>query len=93
MEEEARLFSALADPTRLEILRFLSKKKGCVSSIQSALKKSQPNISQHLRVLREARLIWYKKEGKQTCYFICKPQIAKLIQLAKRIAKGGDYDV
>jgi ArsR family transcriptional regulator, arsenate/arsenite/antimonite-responsive transcriptional repressor len=56
---------ALADPTRLEILRLLSAQRGptCVCDVVAHFGLSQPTISHHLRVLREAGLIRASKVG------------------------------
>lgn len=85
MNEEAKLFSALSDPVRLEILNTLIRRKGCVSQIQLATGKNQPNISQHLRVLRQAGIVESKKDGQRVCYSICKREVKQLLKLAKRI--------
>lgn len=90
MEKEARLFLALSEPARLEILGLLSQQKGCVSSLQTATGRNQPNISQHLRILREAGLVEFKKDGRRACYSICKPEVRKLLALAKKIRMGGN---
>ncbi|MCX8175326.1 MAG: metalloregulator ArsR/SmtB family transcription factor [Candidatus Micrarchaeota archaeon] len=86
MEREARLFSVLSDPLRLSILKSLASKRGCVSELQARTGKAQPNISQHLRVLRDFGLVCARKEGRKVCYSVCKPQLKKLLALAKKIA-------
>ena len=58
-------FKALADPTRLEILRLVSAQPGatCVCDIVGHFDLSQPTISHHLKVLREAGLLTSTKLG------------------------------
>jgi len=85
MDKEARLFAVLSDPVRLEILDALSKKKGCVSELQIRTGRNQPNISQHLRVLRDSGLVETRKEGRKVCYSVCKSEVKGLLELAKRI--------
>lgn len=85
MEKAARLFAALSDPARLEILIMLSRKKGCVSELQIATGRNQPNISQHLLVLRQAGLVDFKKMGRKVCYSVLKPEVKKLVSLARKI--------
>ncbi len=85
MYEEARLFAVLSDPARLEILGALARKKGCVSELQIKTGRSQPNISQHLRVLRDSGLVETKKDGRRVCYSVCKPEVKRLLELAKKI--------
>jgi len=60
-----RGFKALADPTRLEILRLLAAQRGptCVCDVVAHFGLSQPTISHHLRVLREAGLLRTSKQG------------------------------
>lgn len=67
---EARLFQALSDGTRLEILSVLAAGTVNVSRIVAHLGCSQPAVSRHLRVLREASLIRGARKGKQVEYSI-----------------------
>jgi ArsR family transcriptional regulator len=66
--DQARLvavFKALADPTRLEILRLVRAQAGptCVCDIVTHFALAQPTISHHLKVLREAGLLVTSKVG------------------------------
>lgn len=81
----SRLFSVLADPARLGILQTLSEKKGCVSELQVRTGRNQPNVSQHLRVLRDAGLVEARREGRRICYSVCRQEVRSLLALAKRI--------
>lgn len=65
-----RVFKALADPTRLEILRLLAAQRGptCVCDVVAHFGLSQPTISHHLRVLREAGLLRTSKQGVWSFY-------------------------
>lgn len=58
-------FKALADPTRLEILRLVLVQPGatCVCDIVDHFDLSQPTISHHLKVLRDAGLLRWEKRG------------------------------
>lgn len=76
-DEQARLFKVLASPVRLEILRYLSKGPSCATLTNNAIKVSQPNLSQHLKALKDSGLIDCRIDGAKRCYFICRP---KLIQ-------------
>lgn len=64
-------FSALADPTRRSIIEMLAK-NGPLSAtdICERFKVSPPAISQHLKVLREARLVQVEKRAQQRIYQI-----------------------
>ena len=85
MYEEAKLFAVLSDPARLEILSVLARKKGCVSELQVRTGRNQPNISQHLRVLRDSGLVEFRKDGRKTCYSVCKPEVSELLRFASKI--------
>ena len=58
-------FKALADPVRLELLHFLRAQRGptCVCDIVARFDRSQPTISHHLKVLREAGLLTQSRSG------------------------------
>ena len=85
MYEEAKLFAVLSDPARLEILSVLARKKGCVSELQVRTGRNQPNISQHLRVLRDAGLVEFRKDGRKICYSVIKPEVNELLRFARKI--------
>ena len=62
------LFRALGDPTRRHILELLSKDELSVKQLTSAFGITQPAISQHLRVLREAGLATERRTGRNRFY-------------------------
>lgn len=64
----AELFKVLGDPTRLRILQQLMSKEMCVSEIAEAIEMGQSAVSHQLRVLRQARLVTFRKEGKTAWY-------------------------
>ena len=63
LTREARVFRALAHPTRLAILQILRHRPVCVCHLTTALSCTQPYVSQHLAVLRQAGLIKGQKDG------------------------------
>ncbi len=70
MEDLLNIFKSLSDETRLRILKLLENGELCVCDIFSALNASQPKISFHLSVLKEAGLIRDKKVGRWIHYRI-----------------------
>jgi ArsR family transcriptional regulator len=65
----ARMFKALGNPVRLEILRQLASCERCIcGDIVAALPLAQSTVSQHLKVLKDAGLILGEIEGPATCY-------------------------
>ncbi len=63
MKEFIKVTKALSDPTRVKILKMLQKKMLCVCEIQAALDRAQSTISKHLKILEDAGLITYEKDG------------------------------
>lgn len=64
----AEIFKALSDPTRVKILFALSRHELCVCDIANLLGKSSSNVSHQLRVLRNMKLVKFRKEGKSAYY-------------------------
>src|SRR5260221_2237267 len=61
-------FEALADPTRKRILDLLRERPRLVGELVDALEMSQPGISKHLRVLREAGLVNVRQDAQRRWY-------------------------
>jgi DNA-binding transcriptional ArsR family regulator len=70
MTYEDRLFAALADPTRRGIFERLGERRQSVAELARAVPVSQPAISQHLKVLKEARLVRDEAVGARRVYSI-----------------------
>lgn len=70
MKELSSIFKALSDETRLRILKLLEHGELCVCDIVAALDMSQPKVSFHLNVLKEAGLIKDRKHGRWIHYKI-----------------------
>jgi len=66
--EAARLFHALSDETRLEILQRLRSEEQCVCDLMGSLGAAQSRLSSHLKVLKEAGLITDRPEGRWVYY-------------------------
>ena len=78
-QQAAELFKALGDATRVKMLRALAKRELCVCDISAVIKMSQSAVSHQLRVLRGARLVKYRKEGKRAWYSINARHVAALL--------------
>jgi DNA-binding transcriptional ArsR family regulator len=76
----AQIFKALADPTRLKIIYVLSKSPLCVCDIANLLDMTQSAISHHLRLLRNLRLVKFKKEGKMAIYSLDDEHVLQLFK-------------
>jgi len=64
----SELFGILSDPTRTKIIFALSRKELCVCDISNLLNASISAVSHQLRILRNARLVKYRKQGKMVFY-------------------------
>lgn len=66
----SKVFKALADPTRREILKMLEKGDRNAGEIADAFTMSKPSISKHLDILKEAELVSSEKRGQFVVYSI-----------------------
>jgi ArsR family transcriptional regulator len=87
----AELLKAFSHPTRLAILQELAAGPKCVTDIEDLVSARQANISQHLSVLRYARLVDYAQDGVLRCYYLCRPRLVRdmlaLVQREEPIVK------
>ncbi len=79
--EIALKFKALAHPARLMLLENLMKHECCVGEIQECLSLSQPNVSQHLGVLKTAGIIVGRREKNRICYKISDKRIINTLEI------------
>ncbi len=75
----AELFKALGDYTRVRILYALSIHELCVCALAEVLDMSQSAISHQLRLLRAAKLVRYRKEGKNVFYALDDDHVRSLV--------------
>jgi len=68
IERLADFFKLLGDPTRVKILTALAAGELCAGDIAEALKMERTAISHQLRILRTARLVKARRDGKMICY-------------------------
>ena len=76
----ADIFKLLGDPTRIKLLALLTSDEMRVSDIADALGMGQSAISHQLRVLRDARLVKFRKEGKEAWYSLDDDHVVKLMR-------------
>lgn len=67
-QQVADVFKLLGDTTRVKILHALSKRELCVCDLAAVVEMGQSAVSHQLRLLRSARLVKYRKEGKMAWY-------------------------
>lgn len=73
------LFKVLGDYTRIKIIYALFNKELCVCDIAELLNMSQSSISHQLRILKSARLVKFRKEGKVVFYSLDDDHIEQII--------------
>jgi len=79
---------ALSHPARLSIVDALLKHPQCVTELLTTTCISQPRISQHLKLLKEAGIVEVQRDGTRRYYFLLKPQeIKKFLQSLSKINK------
>ena len=74
----SKTLTALADPTRRKLFDRLRRKDHTVGELAWAARISQPAASQHLRVLRDARLVTSRKDGTRHYYRVSARGVAEL---------------
>ncbi len=79
IDKLALFFTAIKDPTRLKILHALFIAEMCVCDIAVVLEMTQSAISHQLRVLRQARLVNYDKQGKTVYYSLADNHVRSII--------------
>jgi len=80
MSALAELFKVLADETRAKVVYLLSKEELCVCDIAALLNSTVSNISHHLRVLRTAHLVKFRRDGKQVYYTLDDEHVVNIIK-------------
>jgi ArsR family transcriptional regulator len=83
--ETARLFHALSDETRLEILESLRTGEQCVCDLMEALGAAQSRLSFHLKVLKEASLISDRPEGRWIYYSLNEEGVHAIEEVARTL--------
>jgi len=83
MENQVKIFKALAHPIRLKIITKLAQGELCVCKLNEDVDFSQSNLSQHLRILKEANILNARKDGMWTYYSIKNDKILDILNIAK----------
>jgi ArsR family transcriptional regulator len=79
---KAKIFNALSDTVRLEIVEFLRGGEKCVCDIVPHIGLIQPSVSRHLKILKDCGLVKDRKEGNRRLYSITESGIFKIIDAA-----------
>ena len=85
----AEVFKMLADPNRLRLLHALAQEEMCVCDLAELVDTSASAVSHQLRLLRTARLVKYRREGKMVYYRLDDEHVDRLLQEGLRHAEEG----
>jgi ArsR family transcriptional regulator len=90
LDPDVRLLAALADPIRLDIVRELAgSAEVCACDFTEGCGVSQPTVSHHLKVLREAGVVTSERRGSWVYYRIAPDLIDRLATIARTLVPGG----
>ena len=81
VDELTALFKALSDPTRVRLISALRGGQHCVHELVDAVGPSQSAVSHQLRMLRDLRLVKYRKEGRHVYYTLDDEHVDQLLQM------------
>jgi len=81
-DETVRLLKGFANETRLQILCLLRDREVCVHHIVEALDMSQSAVSHQLRVLRDARLVAHRRDGRHVYYRLADDHVREMLENA-----------
>ena len=83
-----RLFHALSDETRLEIVRLLSHGERCVCELQNVLEAAQSRLSFHLKTLKDAGLVSDRRDGRWIYYALNRDALDQIAEFASGVKPG-----
>ena len=90
LDPDVRLLAALADPTRLAIVRQLAADdETCACDFTSCCDVRQPTVSHHLRVLREAGVVVSERRGQWIFYRLAPDVAERVAAIARGLIPGG----
>lgn len=88
IEQASHAMKAIAHPLRLKILCLLSSGEIAVQEIVEAVGTSQSNISQHLAILRDKRILKTRKDSNRVYYRIADERTLQLVALMRQVFCG-----
>jgi len=86
-ELETKIYKALAHPARLEIVKTLAKGECCVCELFDESEFTQPNISQHLKILKDADILVSERNSNKLMYRIKHPEVLEILSLAQKMVQ------
>ena len=83
-----RIYRALAHPIRIKIVRMLRDGPQCVCILNENVEFSQSNLSQHLKILKDAGILKTEKDGIRILYSIKDEEIKNLLEITGKIIRN-----
>ena len=84
-ELHAQICQALADPTRILLLYAIAESPRNVGELAEVLGLSQPNVSRHLKVLRERGMATATREGVNVVYSLSDKRVIRALDLMREV--------
>ncbi|PZC48821.1 MAG: ArsR family transcriptional regulator [Chloroflexi bacterium] len=78
----AEVFRALADPSRAKIVHSLLHQELCTCDLAAIVSLSEPGVSQHLRILRNLRVVKARRAGRRVFYSLDDAHVRELLSLS-----------
>ena len=85
IEKRLDILKVIAHPARIKILEELTQGVKCVSDFEDSLEISQPNVSQHLALLRATGLVEAERDGREIRYRLVDPDVIVACDLMRRV--------
>lgn len=79
---------ALSDPNRVRVIKMLGAKELCVCEVRQLIGLAQSTVSKHLKILEEAGLVTYRKEGSWIIYRLTQGEESEYARVMLRNLKG-----
>lgn len=83
-----RIYKALAHPIRIKIVRTLREGPLCVCTLNENVEFSQSNLSQHLKILKDAGILKSEKDSIRILYSIKDDEVKNLLDVTEKIIKN-----
>ncbi len=77
----SELFKIFGDSTRVKIINVLLDNELCVNDISEKIKVSQSAVSHQLRILKDSKLVKYRKDKNLTYYFLADDHVEKIFKM------------
>ncbi len=84
-EIHAEMCKVFTSPARIELIFLLKSGRKCVSDLVELTGLNQPNISQHLQLMKDKKIVKTEKEGNRVFYTLTNPKISEAFEIIREI--------